>query len=148
MLTIEELIFVEEYMVDLDDKKAQKRANISPYNPHLLEKPEVRREIERRTEEKIASLSITSDYILSRIKDVVEETSRPIPKTQINKDGEQIFFTDPEGNMIFERNYTAELKALELLGKYKSLFTDKSESTINVNSIDHYLSQVEDKEEW
>lgn len=148
MLTIEELLFVEEYMVDLNDRAAQKRANISPYDPSLLSRPDIRREIERRTEEKTRALSITSDYVLSHIKDIVEEAAIPTPKTQINKNGEQYFFYDEEGNTIYDHNYATQLRALELLGKYKSLFTDKSETTVNVNSIDHYLSQVEDKEEW
>lgn len=148
MLTIEELLFVEEYMVDLNDRQAQKRAHIQPYDPSLLSRPEIRREIERRTEEKTRALSITSDYVISHIKDIVEESSKPKPKVQMTKDGEQYFYRDENDDIIYEHDYSTQLRALELLGKYKSLFTDKSETILNVNNIDHYLKQVEDKEEW
>ena len=148
MLTIQEILFTQEYLQDLDDKKAQKRAGISPYNPHLLENPDIRREIDRLTEEKLNTLQITSDYILSNLKKIAEESLRPIPKTQMNKDGEQFFFTDPEGKMMFEKETSQALKALELLGKYKSLFTDRSEN-INVNTnFEEYLNKVSDESEW
>lgn len=148
MLTIQEILFTQEYLQDLDDKKAQKRAGITPYNPHLLENPDIRREIDRLTEEKLQTLQITSDYILSNLKKIAEESLRPIPKTQMNKDGEQFFFTDPEGKMMFEKETSQALKALELLGKYKSLFTDRSEN-INVNTnFEEYLNKVSDESEW
>lgn len=148
MLTIQETLFTQEYLQDLDDKKAQKRAGIHPYDPHLLENPDIRREIDRLMEEKLTTLQITSDYILSNLKNIVEDSLRPIPKSQMNKDGEQFFFTDPEGNMIFEKETSQALKALELLGKYKSLFTDKTEN-INVNTnFEEYLNKVTDESEW
>lgn len=148
MLTIQEILFTQEYLQDLDDKKAQKRAGITPYNPHLLENPDIRREIDRLTEEKLQTLQITSDYILSNLKKIAEESLRPVPKTQMNKDGEQFFFTDPEGKMMFEKETSQALKALELLGKYKSLFTDRSEN-INVNTnFEEYLNKVSDESEW
>lgn len=148
MLTIKEILFTQEYIQDLDDKKAQKRAGITPYNPHLLDNPDIRREIDRLLEEKLETLKITSDYILSNLKNIVEDSLRPVPKSQMNKDGEQFFFTDPEGNMIFEKETSQALKALELLGKYKSLFTDKTEN-INVNTnFEEYLNKVSDENEW
>lgn len=148
MLTIQEILFVQEYLVDLNDRKAQERAGYSTYNKNLLSKPEIKREIERQSEEKLKALSISSDYVVSNIKTLVEESMKPVPKSQINKDGEEFFYHDPEGHIIYERNTSAALKGLELLGKYKSIFTDKQETTLSVNNLETYLSKVEDKEEW
>ena len=148
MLTIKEILFTQEYIQDLNDKKAQERAGYTKYDPHLLDNPDIQREIDRLLEDKLNTLQITSDYILSNLKNIVDESLRPTPKTQMNKDGEQFFYTDPEGNMIFEKDTAPALKALELLGKYKSLFTDKTEN-VNVNTnFEEYLNKISDTEEW
>lgn len=149
MLTeIDKILFTQEYLVDLDDKKAQERAHIHPYNPSLLEDPDVRREIDRLLEEKLTTLRITSDYVLSNLKNIVDESLTPIPKTMMNKDGEQFFYTDPEGKMIFEKDTQPALKALELLGKYKSLFTDRSENINVQTNFEEYINKVTSDEEW
>lgn len=148
MLTIQEILFTQEYVQDLDDRAAQKRAGYKKYDKNLLDNPDIRREIDRLLEDKLTSLQITSEYVLSNLKKIVDDSLKPTPKTQMNKDGEQFFFTDPEGKMIFEKDTGPALKALELLGKYKSLFTDKTEN-INVNTnFEEYLNKVSDESEW
>lgn len=148
MLTIQEILFTQEYIQDLDDRAAQKRAGYKKYDKNLLDNPDIRREIDRLLEDKLTSLQITSEYVLSNLKKIVDDSLKPTPKTQMNKDGEQFFFTDPEGKMIFEKDTGPALKALELLGKYKSLFTDKTEN-INVNTnFEEYLNKVSDESEW
>ena len=155
MLTIKEILYTQEFLQDLNDKKAQERAGYTSYDPTLLDNPEIQREIERLVQEKTETLQITSDYVLSNLKKIADDCMKPIPKTQMNKDGDQFFFTDPDGNMMFEKNTNQALKALELLGKYHALFTDKSATELNATTnatatikFEDYLNKVEDEEEW
>jgi len=147
MLTIKERAFVNEYIETLNDRKAQKAAGYTKYNPNLLRNPEISRCISERLEQHFKTLDITDEYILSRIKDVAEEARRPVPKIKIDKDGNQIFYQDKDGSLIFERNFGDELKALELLGRYRSLFTDKQEVDLTTD-FEKYISNVSDEKEW
>lgn len=69
-------------------------------------------------EDAVKELGITAAYILSNIKNVIEEAKKPFP------------VTDKEGNIIAERiDSRSILKGCELLGKYKEigLWTEKVE---------------------
>lgn len=146
-MTIQERQYVNEYIECLNDKKAQKAAGFTTYNPNLRNKPEISRMISERLEQHFKTLDITDEYILSRIKDVAEEARRPVPRIKIDKDGNQIFYQTQDGKPIMERDYGSELKALELLGRYRALFTDKQEVDVTTD-FEKYISDVSSESEW
>lgn len=146
-MTIKERQFVNEYIECLNDRKAQKAAGFTSYNPNLMNNPEISRMISERLEQHFKTLDITDEYILSRIKDVAESARVPVPKIKIDKNGNQIFYQTAEGKPIFERNYGDELKALELLGRYRSLFTDRQEVDLTTD-FEKYIDNVSSESEW
>lgn len=146
-MTIPEREFVNYYIETLDDKKAQKMAHITPYDPELLNRPDINKLVSEKVEEHFSTLDITDEYIISRIKDTYEAASRPVPKTKFDKDGNQLFYYTEDNKPIMERNYNAELKALELLGRYRSLFTDNTSIDLTTD-FEKYISNVTDTEEW
>lgn len=146
-MTIPEREFVNYYIETLDDKKAQKMAHITPYDPSLLDRPDINSLISQKVEEHFSTLDITDEYIISRIKDTYEAAARPVPKTKFDKDGNQLFYYTEDNKPIMERNYNAELKALELLGRYRSLFTDNTNIDLTTD-FEKYISNVTDTEEW
>lgn len=146
-MTIKERQFVNNYIETLDDKKAQKDAGITPYDPALLSKPDINTLISEKLEQHFQTLDITDEYILSNIKQVFEDASRPIPRTKFDKDGNQLFYTTEDGKPILEVDRGSQLKALELLGRYRSLFTDKTQMDVTTD-FEKYISAAQDKEEW
>lgn len=146
-MTIKERQFVNEYIECLNDKKAQKLAGFNKYDPNLLKKPEIARMISERLEQHFATLDITDEYILANIKEVAESASRPVPRIKIDKDGNQIFYQTQDGKPIFDRDYSSQLKALELLGRYRALFTDKQEVDLTTD-FEKYIADVSSESEW
>ena len=146
-MTIQERQFVNNYIETLDDKKSQKDAGITPYDPSLLSRPDINRIISDKLQEHFATLDITDEYILSNIKKVFEDASRPVPRVKIDKDGNQIYYTTPDSKPIMDIDRSSQLKALELLGRYRSLFTDKTQMDVTTD-FEKYISTAQDKEEW
>lgn len=150
-MTIKERQFVNEYIECLDDRRSQKAAGITPYDPTLLSRPDINTLISQKLEEHFSTLDITDEYILSRIKKVYEDASRPVPRTKFDKDGNQLFYTTggPDAKPIFDTDYATQLKALELLGRYRSLFVDKTTTQLDLTTdFEKYISTAQDKEEW
>lgn len=148
-MTINEREFVNNYIETLDDKKAQKLSNITPYDPNLLSRPDINSLLSQKLEEHFDTLDITDDYILSKIKSVLEDASRPIPRSKFDKDGNQLFYYTEDNKPIFDVDRSSQLKALELLGRYRSLFVDKTTSQVDITTdFEKYISQTQDNEEW
>lgn len=147
MLTIKERQFISNYIATLNDRKSQKDAGFSKYDPNLIHRPEIARAISERLEQHFATLDITDEYILSNIKEVAESAARPVPKIKIDKDGNQIFYQSQDGTPIFERDYSSQLKALELLGRYRSLFTDNTNVDLTTD-FEKYIADVSSESEW
>ena len=151
-MSINERQFVNEYIETLNDKEAQRLAGITPYDPHLLSRPDINAMISQKLEEHFATLDITDDYIISQIKKVYEDASRPIPRTKFDKDGNQLFYTTgdgPDARPIFDVDRSSQLKALELLGRYRSLFVDRTNTQVDLTTdFEKYISTAQDKEEW
>lgn len=146
-MTINERQFVNNYIETLDDKKSQKDAGITPYDPSLLSRPDINTLISEKLEQHFQTLDITDEYILSNIKQVFEDASRPVPRTKFDKDGNQLFYTTEDGRPIQDIDRSSQLKALELLGRYRSLFTDKQSVDLTTD-FEKYISAAQDKEEW
>ena len=148
-MTIKEREFVNEYISTLDDRRAQKTVGITPYDPSLLKRPDINTLISEKLEEHFNSLDITDDYIISAIKTVYEDASRPIPRVKIDKDGNTLYYQTEDGKPIFDVDRSSQLKALELLGRYRSLFVDRTSSSVDVTTdFEKYIATAQDKEEW
>ena len=147
MLTIKERQYISNYIASLNDRKAQRDAGIHPYDPSLLHRPDIARTLSERLEQHFATLDITDEYILSNIKEVAESASRPVPRIKIDKDGNQIFYQTEDGHPIMDRDYGSQLKALELLGRYRSLFTDNTNVDLTTD-FEKYISDVSSESEW
>lgn len=146
-MTIKERLYVNTYIETLNDRKAQKEAGFSHYDPNLINKPEIARAISERLEQHFATLDITDEYILANIKEVAESAARPVPRSKIDKDGNQIYYYSEDGKPIFDRDYSSQLKALELLGRYRALFTDKQEVDLTTD-FEKYIENVSSESEW
>ena len=146
-MTIKERKFVNLYLESFDDRKSQELAGITPYDPTLLNRPDINSLVSQKVEDIFHTLDITDEYIISRIKDTYEAAARPIPRTKFDKDGNQLFYYTEDNKPIMDRNLNAELKALELLGKYRSLFTDNTNVDLTTD-FEKYISSVTDTEEW
>ena len=147
MLTIKERQYVSNYINSLNDRKSQRDAGFTKYDPNLIKRPDIARAISERLEQHFATLDITDEYILSNIKEVAESAARPVPKIKIDKDGNQIFYQTEDGHPIMERDYSSQLKALELLGRYRALFTDKQEVDLTTD-FEKYIDDVSSESDW
>lgn len=102
------VLFVEYYLADpsLNASKAVVAAGYKTNNANrlatdLLRQPLVQRTIQEKTEKRFEKFSITQDYVLQKLKSIVEAT----------EDG----------------NPQAALRGLELLGKHLGLYRDRTE---------------------
>ena len=70
-------------------------------------------------------------------------------KHEFDKDGNQLFFYTEDNKPIFDVDRSSQLKALELLGRYRSLFVDKSTTSVDLTTdFEKYISAAQDDKEW
>ena len=120
-LTIKQQLFIKEYLKDFNATQAAIRAGYSEDSARQtgsenLSKPDIKEAIERAKEEILGS---SDKHIIENVKFWEEMRSNP------------------------EASESARLKASELLGKYRSMFTEKIEHsggiqipTINISFKD------------
>lgn len=106
-LTPKERRFVHEYLVDMSQGKAALRAGYSEHTCNeiayeLMRRPRVKRAIERAVAEQQLRLLISADQVLLSIQRVGHKAEK-------------------------KHEYTAALRAFELLAKHYKLLTDKFE---------------------
>ena len=113
----------DEYLLCNNGKQAAIKAGYavkgaSAYASRLLKQPNVKRYLDSRRE-KIGILSeISPQYVLERLKDVVERCMSATPVTAPN--GKPVL--DENGNPTYRFDSSGANKALELIGKYLGLF--------------------------
>jgi len=120
-LTPKQKAFCEEYLLDLNATQAAARAGYSEKTSNeqgarLLANVSVKKYIDELKESRSERTQITSDYVLSGIKETTEQARK-------------------------EDNLTASFKGYELLGKHLKLFTDKIEHS-GVVGIDEALAGI------
>ena len=125
-LTPKQEMFVKEYLVDLNATKASIRAGYSEDTARQigsdnLSKAYIQDAIQVEMDKRSQRVNLTADDIL---RDIIEVKDRCMANVEPIYEGygENREFT---GEYKFEHN--GALKALELLGKHKKLFTDKVE---------------------
>lgn len=107
-LTPKMLRFIEEYMADpkMNGSQAVLRAGYKTRNANriatdLMRHPLVKKEIENRLAERRERMSLTSDYVLAKLQEIVDKTE--------------------------ESNPAVAVRSLELLGKHLGLYRDRQE---------------------
>lgn len=122
-LTDKQKVFSEEYLKDLDATKAAKRAGYAEASARqqasmmLRDNTEVKKEIQKKMDERSERTKIDADYVLTRFQDIVERCMQAEP------------VRDKEGFETGEWQFDAANanRGLENLGRHLKLFTDKIE---------------------
>ncbi len=114
-LTPKQILFIDQYLIDLNATQAAIRAGYSSRRADAigyenLRKPEIALAIQAAMEARQARTHITADGVLAGLEAVKSDAMRP-------KDG---------GGMV---NPQAALKALELQGKHLGLWRERVEVT-------------------
>lgn len=101
---------------------------------------ELRKKQEKRTE-------ITTDYVLSNLKEVLERCMQRAP-VMVREGREMVQLKDEEGRDVWRFDSNGANQALNMLGKYKKLFTEKHEVSGRDGGPIEYknLSELADEE--
>ena len=128
-MTKKQMLFCDEYLIDLNATQAAIRAGYSEKTAYSigqenLKKPEIAKYIDERMAEKKAALIADQDEVLRYLTSVMrgESQSSVLARTEVGS--EEVIEKAPDEK---ER-----LKAAELLGKRYGLYTDKIESDVDM----------------
>jgi phage terminase small subunit len=149
MLTDRQQRFIDEYMIDFNGTQAAHRAGYSQNSRsqawYLLQTREIREEIDRRIAVQRAERKLTVAHIEGMLRDIAEVEPLDIWDEQGNvrplqemppharKAIKAIKRVTKEHYVTGEEEVTVQVElwdkkgAIELLGKYKKMFTDKLE---------------------
>lgn len=119
--------FCREYLVDLNATQAAIRAGYSPKTAYsmgqrLLKNVEVQKAVQSAMDERSKRTEVNADYVLTNLLEIVERCMQRAP---VLHKGEQV--VDEEGNSVWCFDGKNAIRALELLGKHKGMWTDKVE---------------------
>lgn len=133
-------LFADEYLIDLNATQAAIRAGYSERSAYstgerMLKNAEVQEYIEKRLEEKEDALIAKQDEVLKYLTSVMRRKKMETVVVTLKK--RKSYFNE-EGKKVIEDGEEAEVvkipaklsdanKAAELLGKYHTLFTDKTQ---------------------
>ena len=117
--------FAREYLLDLNATQAAIRAGYSPKTAYsmgqrLLKNVEVQKAVQRAMDERSKRTEVDADYVLTNLLEIVERCMQRAP---VMHKGKQV--VDEEGNDVWCFDGKVAVRALELLGKHKGMFTDK-----------------------
>ena len=119
--------FAREYMLDLNATQAAIRAGYSAKTAYsmgqrLLKNVEVQKAVQSAMDERSKRTEVNADYVLTNLLEIVERCMQRAP---VLHKGEQV--VDEEGNSVWCFDGKNAIRALELLGKHKGMWTDKVE---------------------
>jgi phage terminase small subunit len=112
--------FVDEYLVDLNASKAAERAGFSAKTAYsigqrLLKNVEIRQAVDEAIEARSVRTGLTQDWVLERLKEIVDRSMQAEADKFGNETGEYIY------------NGGVANGALTLIGKHLGMFVEKSE---------------------
>ena len=121
-LSAKQILFVSEYLIDLNATQAAIRAGYSKKTAQRigsenLSKPLIHLEIVRKLKKTTDKLDISAEYVLSSLKNVAERCQQTEPI--LDNKGK------PTGEYKFDSS--GANKSLELIGKHLKLFTEVHE---------------------
>lgn len=122
-LTPKQQRFVDEYLIDLNATQAAIRAGYSEktakqMGSENLSKPDVAAAIAERQQVRAEAAELNEQWIIERLRQNVERAMQAEP------------VRDREGNETGEYVYAGNVanKALELIGKHRGMFVERSET--------------------
>lgn len=133
-LTAKQAAFANEYLVDLNATQAAIRAGYSEdtagaIGHENLNKPEIAAAIQKAMDQRAQRTSITADYVLSTVYEVVERCKQATPV--LDRQGMPVLVETANGTLapayVFDSK--SALKGAEMLGKHLKLFADRTELT-------------------
>ncbi|MCL1789879.1 MAG: terminase small subunit [Peptococcaceae bacterium] len=140
-LTVRQLAFVDEYLIDLNGTQAAIRAGYSPRSASsiandLMDKPHVADEIARRMAERSKRTGVNADRVIRElakvafadITDIVGMDGQLRPEVYTRDDTAAIASIKIRGNQFMEEREVTlfpKTQALKLLGEHCGLWNDK-----------------------
>lgn len=123
-LTPKQEQYCQEYIIDLNQTEAAKRAGYSDKTAHaiasrMMNIPAVAARIQELMDTRAKKVSIDAEYVLGKIVETVERCSQATEVEVFDYETKSMMKT---GEWKFEHN--GVLKGCELLGKHLKLFTD------------------------
>lgn len=141
-------VFVHKFIQnELSTSKTAKDLELSQRTiQKWLKEPEIQTLIERTLKEKTATLNVTTDYVLSNLHHITEDSMGRIKHVYIPEPTDTT--PNPTPVITTHEDYDTAIKALTLLGKYNKMFTERSEN-INVSTnFEEYIKKVESDDEY
>jgi phage terminase small subunit len=147
MLTGRMKIFVNEYLKCRVATEAARKAGYPDprcKGSKLLKHPEVKKLIEEVESKEQSAALVEVDYIINNLKEIVERCMQRSPVMVFDRAEKQMVqAVDDDGNNMWEFDSAGANKALELLGKYRKIFTDK----VEVDVLDNLAQQLTEARE-
>ena len=143
MLTSRQLRFIDEYMLSFNGTQSAIKVGYSEHSAYnqaykLLNKKEIKEEIERRTQVEHEKSVMKREEILKKLTDIANGKPIPVYYESIKDvDGKR---SKRETKGLKTADTKEQLKALELLGKHYGLFTDKQD--INLNNYVTFIDDI------
>lgn len=124
-LTAKQQRFVDEYLIDLNATQAAIRAGYKPDNadvtgPRMLGNVRVAEEIACRQRQRAEKSEMDEAWILEQLRANVERAMQV--EAVVDREG------NPTGEYTYQGNVAN--KALELIGKHRGMFVDRSEHKV------------------
>jgi phage terminase small subunit len=160
--------FVTEYLIDLNATQAAERAGYSKktagaIGAENLKKPQIAEALADRQTKRFQKREITADWILDEIYKVAafdvrrlygpdgelldipkldDDTAASVAGVEVN----ELFEGDGDQKHAYGLNkkikLADKLRALEMLGRHKKLFTDKTEATVDEGQMSELLDAI------
>ncbi len=121
-------VFCNEYLIDLNATQAAIRAGYSKKTAgehacRLLKDVRVHAYIEKAKAERSQRTEITSDFVLTGLKEVAERCLQKVPVLEWDYENRCMRQkTDESGNAVWEFDSTGANRAFELLGRHIGIF--------------------------
>lgn len=141
-------VFVHKFIQnELSTSKTAKDLDLSQRTiQKWLKEPEIQRHISNILKDKTTTLNVTTDYVLSNLHHITEDSMGHIKHVYMPEPTEDN--PNPTPVITTHEDYDTAIKALTLLGKYNKMFTERSEN-INVSTnFEEYIKKVESDDEY
>ena len=147
-LTFKQLKFIDMFVDSQDLEASAKFAGVAPDTAKTwLKNKDFNRILESYDNDRTY---ITKDYILKNIEEVITRSLKGSQKYYYDKEAKCMLpVQNDKGQYVYEYDASSVLKALDMLGKHKKMFTDRHESvSLNAStSFEEYVKQLEG-DEW